>query len=190
MVLVLIVSRIRQIKPSWFLDKQLRRGTTAEAREFYIGLWMLADDDGWIEWDPDRIAAELFPYEGVARRERNIVKWADQLERLDAEHPHLVVLTCGHATVPKMKAHQRIAGNRTTRVHDEHVVGCRGAHSRLSLQGATGSPGIGRVGNGTVGNGIDAGAGAPSGAPPASEFEAGLAAAGGVTFRRRGSRAG
>ena len=38
--------RIRQIKPGWWLDKELRRGLSADAREFFIGLWMLADDDG------------------------------------------------------------------------------------------------------------------------------------------------
>ena len=64
------MSRIRQIKPSWFLDKDLRRGTTADAREFYIGLWMLADDAGYLEWDPERIGAELYPFDPIAKRER------------------------------------------------------------------------------------------------------------------------
>jgi hypothetical protein len=146
------MSRIRQIKPSWFLDKQLRRGTTAEAREFYVGLWMLADDDGWLVWDVERIGAELYPYDDVEDREANIAGWADVLEHLDPEHPHLVIYQCGHAQVPKMKAHQRIAGNRTTTVSERHRVLCASARSRLSLQEATRSPGIGigRVGNGRV----------------------------------------
>ena len=38
--------RIRQIKPSWWLDKDLQTRLSADAREFYIGLWMLADDAG------------------------------------------------------------------------------------------------------------------------------------------------
>jgi len=159
------MSRIRQIKPSWFLDKELRRGTNADAREFYIGLWMLADDDGWLEWDVERIGAELYPYVGDRKRERDIVKWSDQLERLNTTAPHLIVYDCGHATVPKMKGHQRIAGNRATRVREAHMSQCRHARSTLSLQEATRSPGIGigRVGNGTVGNGSNASAREPEG---------------------------
>jgi hypothetical protein len=118
------VSRIRQIKPSWFLDKELRRGTSADAREFYIGLWMLADDGGYLTWDIERIAAELYPYDGVSRRERLVATWADSLATLNAEEPHLILYSCGHAAVPKMPAHQRIAGKRSTSVKEAHGM-CR-----------------------------------------------------------------
>lgn len=169
------MSRIRQIKPSWFLDKQLRRGTDAAAREFYIGLWMLADDDGWLVWDEERIAAELYPYDSERRREHNVGRWANTLEHLNEPSPHLVVYTCGHATVPKMAAHQRIAGTRTDRIHRTHVETCRGARSRVSLQEATSSHGTseGRERIGTVRNGTgSAGARAPEGAAPAeSEWQ-------------------
>ena len=182
------MSRIRQIKPSWFLDKELRRGTTADAREFYIGLWMLADDAGYLSWDEERIAAELYPFEPIARRERNVAKWADVLERLDPDEPHLVVWTCGHARVPKMPGHQRIAGTQAHGVKKAHCgepdkmvrparEACENARSRLSLQEATpeqatSSPGRepGRERNGTV---SIAGARAPEGAAPAdSDFQA------------------
>lgn len=165
------MSRIRQIKPAWFLDKQLRRGTSADAREFYIGLWMLADDDGWLSWDEERIAAELYPYDPERRRERNVAKWSDQLEHLDPARPHLVVYDCGHASVPKMAGHQRIGGTRTTSTHRAHIERCRDARSRLYGQEATSSHGrvVGRERNGTVSNGTDAGA--REDAPPAvSEF--------------------
>lgn len=179
------MSRIRQIKPSWFLDKELRRGTDAAAREFYIGLWMLADDDGWLAWDEERVAAELYPYDTERRRERNVGKWADQLERLNETAPHLVVYDCGHAVVPKMAVHQRIGGTRTTSTHKAHQERCRHPRSRLYGQVDTRSHGrvLGRESNGTVGNGTDAGA--REDAPADSEFEAGIAAAGGVHFRPR-----
>lgn len=156
------MSRIRQIKPSWFLDKQLRRGTTADAREFYIGLWMLADDAGYLVWDEERIAAELYPYDNVGPRERNVARWAAVLETLDPEHPHLVVWTCGHARVPKMQGHQRIAGKQTFAVGERHRALCRDIVSRREPPvaidsgeptSATDSPGIGRVGNGRERNG-------------------------------------
>lgn len=159
------MSRIRQIKPSWFLDKELRRGTTAEAREFYIGLWMLADDAGFLAWDVERIAAELYPYDAVAARERNVEKWAAGLETLDTASPHLIVWTCGHARVPKMPGHQRIAGKQTFTVGERHRDLCRDVVSRrepppatepVEPPLATDSPGIGRVGNGRERNGSTA----------------------------------
>lgn len=197
------MSRIRQIKPSWFLDKDLRKGTTAECREFYIGLWMLADDAGYLVWNVERIGAELYPYEPIARRERNVEKWASVLERLDIEEPHLIVWDCRHARVPKMPGHQRIAGNQTFSVKVVHAgqegvrppaTGCVRARSRLSLQVATEaesldvatrSPGIGRVGNGTVRNGSGS-ASAPTpdgGAARSDEFTERMAANGNAIAR-------
>lgn len=181
------MSRIRQIKPSWFLDKDLRRGTSADAREFYIGLWMIADDEGWLAWDIDRIGAELYPYDSVSRRERHVETWAKTLETLDPLDPHLVVFDCGHAVVPKMPGHQRIAGKVTKSTHETHLKRCRNAVSRLRLTVANeaGEPTLatdshGRVGkevgNGTVRNGSgSAGARDPDGRAPASEFDAAMA---------------
>lgn len=172
------MSRIRQIKPSWFLDKELRRGTTADARELYVGLWMLADDAGYLTWDIERIAAELYPYDGVSRRERLVTTWAASLETLNAKDPHLIVYSCGHARVPKMPAHQRIAGKQSLGVRDAHLL-CRNAVSRRRLTVATGpgeptmatdSPGIGRVGNGTERMG-SAPAHEPDGSGAPSEFQ-------------------
>jgi hypothetical protein len=177
------MSRIRQIKPSWFLDKELRRGTTADAREFYIGLWMLADDEGWLVWDVERIAAELYPYEAFARRERNVVKWAGVLMALAPEAPHLKLYTCGHACVPHMKQHQRVAGTRSEGTMKTHRDTCRDVRSLPPLHVATGKPepdgatsshgssggssGVGNVEEGTV----VAPANAPEGAPGATEWQ-------------------
>jgi hypothetical protein len=194
------MSRIRQIKPSWFLDKDLRRGTTADAREFYIGLWMLADDAGYLAWDVERIGAELYPFDPITRRERNVEKWAAVLERLDPAEPHLIVWDCGHGRVPKMVKHQRIAGNQTFAVKAVHAgmegvrgpdPGCVRARSRLSLQVATGpeslhvatgSPGreLVEVGNGTVRYGTvgSASAPAPDGGAARSTFDERMAANG------------
>lgn len=149
------MSRIRQIKPSWFLDKDLHRGASADAREFYIGLWMLADDAGWMVWDVERIAAELYPYEALRRRERNVTKWSETLATLDSESPHLQIFDCGHACVPKMAAHQRIAGKVSVGIRDKHREMCRGMGSQLRLTMATerGEPKVATDSHGRVGNG-------------------------------------
>jgi len=158
--------RIRQIKPSWWLDKDLRLRLTAEAREMYVGLWQIADDAGWLTWDVVRIAAELYPYgvgaslldvDPITARERAVTDWADALERLDPAAPHLIVYECGHAHLPKMAAHQRVGGRPVYTVRDAHARDCARMRATRSH---------GRVGNGkgTVGNGSnsDGGADAPS----------------------------
>src|SRR5512139_1366323 len=120
--------RIRQIKPSWWLDKELRRHLSAEAREFYIGLWMLADDAGWLDWDITRIAAELYPYgvnggglfdgDPIESREGAVHDYATALAALQPGDPHLVIHACGHACVPKIVAHQRFGGRPVYGVRD------------------------------------------------------------------------
>lgn len=164
--------RIRQIKPSWWLDKPLRR-LTADVREFYIGLWQLADDAGWLGWDVERIAAELYPYASVSHRERNVANWSVRLAELEPDSPHLVIWSCGHAQVPKMAGHQRITGKQSLGVKERHLA-CRGATRLVAISGSqvlTDSPGrVGNeVGNGTERNGTGR-ARAPEGAAR-SEFE-------------------
>lgn len=118
------MSRIRQIKPSWFTDKALQTGARAEAREFYIGLWMLADDDGWFEWDPDAIGVFVYGFLSLARRELLIERQTEVLLRLSPDAPHLVIHVCGHAQVPKMPQHQRVSdAKRVTTDHRRHAEG-------------------------------------------------------------------
>lgn len=150
--------RIRQIKPSWWLDKDLRTRLTADAREFYIGLWQLADDAGFLEWDVVRIAAELYPYgtgrngildgDPISQREVDVAAWGKQLMELDAGDPHLVLYACGHARVPKMQGHQRVGGRPVYTVRD--------AHARTCAQQRANAP-TGTVGNGRERNGSNPG---------------------------------
>ena len=148
--------RIRQIKPSWWLDKDLRTRLDANAREFYIGLWMLADDDGWLDWDVTRIAAELYPYgvngaslfahDPIEAREQAVADWAQALVALCPNSPHLVILDCGHARVPKIVLHQRFGGRAVYTVKDAHARAC--ARLRADAPGGTVGNGIGTVGGG------------------------------------------
>lgn len=55
--------RIRTIKPEFWRDPDSTGRWSADLKLFYIGMWMVADDDGRFAWEPDLIAADLFPFE-------------------------------------------------------------------------------------------------------------------------------
>lgn len=58
------MARARIIKPSFFKNEELSE-CPYEARLLFIGLWTLADREGYVEYRPKRIKAELFPYDTV-----------------------------------------------------------------------------------------------------------------------------
>jgi hypothetical protein len=133
--------RIRQVKPSFWTDPTIA-SIGYPARLFYIGLWCVADDAGYIEWKPVEIGALLFPYESTARRSRHIDEWTAALVAAG----RLRVMDCGCAVIPTLPSHQRIAGKQAFTNRDRHLS----RHRSLSV--ATDSPvtvGNGRVGNGT-----------------------------------------
>lgn len=132
------------IRPAYWTDADLHTRLTAEQREFYIGLWMLADDAGYVEWDPVRIGADLYPYRGLAWRTRRISEWVTVLGC------HVVMLPCGkHLIVPNLEKHQNVPRpsypNRRA-----HEAKC--AHMR---------PSAGREGNLREGKGRESESGAP-----------------------------
>ena len=93
--------RVRMIRPAYWTDADLHTRLTAEQREFYIGLWMEADDAGFVAWDVDRIGADLYPFRPLAWRRDRLPKW---LEILDG---HAVLLECGqHVLIPSLSRHQ------------------------------------------------------------------------------------
>jgi len=146
--------RIRQIKPSWWLDKDLRTRLNADAREFYIGLWMVADDGGWFDWDVTRIAAELYPYgtngaglfdtDPFVKREQDVVAWGAMLAGMCPARPHLVIYPCGHARVPKIADHQRYGGRPVYTVGRAHERDC--ARTRADARTLPTGNGTGRKG--------------------------------------------
>ena len=116
--------RIRQIRPEFGTDETTAALAPA-VRLFYIGLWNVCDDAGWMEWRPSRIGAVLFPYESPKRREREIAAWGEALTTAG----RLVIHECGCAQVPTLPNHQRVAGKPSFVVrdaHSKHLVAIRG----------------------------------------------------------------
>lgn len=58
------MARARNIKPSFFQNEDLAE-VPPEGQLLFIGMWMLCDRDGKMEWRPKRVRAALFPYTGA-----------------------------------------------------------------------------------------------------------------------------
>lgn len=140
--------RIRQIKPDFWKDARMA-DLSEGARLFYVGTWQLCDDAGWMRWDVPNIAAELYPFEGRAAREKRVCRHSASLVTLGRLHIH----DCGHAQVPKMPTHQHLAGTtrRVLTIAQEHVKCGIPATTRddprLPAPVSIGSGGIGSVSN-------------------------------------------
>jgi hypothetical protein len=155
--------RIRQLRPEFFTDP-VTGHLAAPVQVTYIGLWCVADDAGWLDWDVPQIGALLYPYKSVHAREAIIQKAAVAL----IEVGRLRVLECGCARIPTLAAHQRIGGNKSfagREKHERHDV-----QTRMDLYARNVT-----VGNVTGRDGTREVA-APDGAP--SRLRTGLLAAG------------
>ena len=107
--------RIRQVKPEFWSDSDMA-ALPYPVRLIYIGLWCVADDAGYIDWRPERIAHELLGYESTKLRERHLAEWADLLVKTG----HLQMFECGCALIPTLSKHQRVAGKQNFRYRDAH----------------------------------------------------------------------
>lgn len=126
--------RIRQVKPAFWSDVKISR-LSAEVKLIYIGLWMEADDSGWLRWDVEQIAADLFPQMEPEEAERIITEAGLIL----SSRGRLRILKCGHAQVPNLGRHQHLAG-ATRQVHTfaaEHQLCTK---KRAKTEGPRGSP--------------------------------------------------
>lgn len=98
--------RIRQVKPAFWSDVTTAAMVSLDDTAlFYIGLWMEADDAGYLRWEPRQIAAELYPYQDIVQREAAVMRHKAELESVG----RLRVFKCGHAVVPKLVDHQHFA---------------------------------------------------------------------------------
>lgn len=113
--------RIRQVKPAFWSDRAMA-SLPEPTRLFYIGLWGIADDGGFLDDSTAEIAGELYRYEPVKRRE---IRVEDMLSQLIAAE-RVVRHECGHLEVPRLAEHQHLAGAmkqvRTTM--NEHLRKC------------------------------------------------------------------
>lgn len=108
------------MRPEFFSDPVVGR-LAPDARLAYIGLWCIADDAGWLDWDLPHVAALLYPYESVLVRERRMARIGEALVAAN----RVELYPCGHALIPTLETHQKIGGNKSFTVRDRHLVHTR-----------------------------------------------------------------
>lgn len=156
-----LIMRGRYLMREYWSDSDLFLRLTSEQREVYVGLWTLADDDGWMPRDVPAIAAALFRYEDRAPREARV---RDALDRLRAIGK-LVSHRCGCLWLPSVSKYPR-AGKKNTDHHVEH----RTHSNRVKPIRADTKPLPDPTGTDPSLPDV-AGASAPDGATPASDFK-------------------
>lgn len=114
------MSRTRLIRPEFFTDERMA-ALSVPTRLTYIGLWTLADDDGYFERRPVEIAAALFRYESPARRLQRVTKALDEL----AAASRVKWLDCGdHGHIPTLSEHAAQGGRKSYASRDKHRREC------------------------------------------------------------------
>lgn len=108
--------RIRQVRPEFWSDALVAAMPPA-VRLFYIGLWCVADDYGWLRWNEAEIAAQLFPYAAPKRRLIDVHAWTETL----TETGRLVRFRCGCAQIPTLMRHQVNGGKKSGTYRDKHL---------------------------------------------------------------------
>jgi hypothetical protein len=161
--------RIRQVKPAFWTDDRIA-SLPAPVRLFYIGLWMVADDAGWFRWNGPQLGAELYSFEGRAKRERNVEQWGELLEGQGRIRRY----PCGHSVIPTMTDHQRMsAATKRVKTYEREHEKCVAADARGNLRQSADARPVGNVSpTGTEPDGrsvsdLVAGAREPKGRAPA-----------------------
>ena len=117
--------RVRLVRPEFWSDSKMAALPVA-VRLTYMGLWCLADDGGYLEWDAKAIAADLYRYDSPRRRETAIIDHLDKL--LEAGRVRL--LACRkHAVIPSLPQHRIKGGQAIFTVQKKHDSTCTTSES-------------------------------------------------------------
>jgi hypothetical protein len=112
--------RGRYLMREYWSDSDLFLRLDAAQREVYVGLWMLADDDGWLPRDVPAIAAALYRYEDRAPRESRLRRVLERLRDLGKVESH----RCGCIFLPAVARYPR-AGKKSAEHHAQHTAHVR-----------------------------------------------------------------
>jgi hypothetical protein len=108
-----LTMRGRYLMREYWSDTDLFTRLSADTRELYMGLWMLADDSGWMPRDVVGRGAALYRFEAPEAREATVRAGLARLRGLGK----LTSLRCGCIFVPSVAKYPR-AGHKST----EHAL--------------------------------------------------------------------
>jgi hypothetical protein len=108
--------RGRYLMREYWSDSDLFLRLSADEREVYIGLWMLADDDGWLPRDVPGIAGALLRYMDRGPREAKVRLALRRLGSLGK----VSSLRCGCLYLPAVSKYPR-AGKKSSENRLFHV---------------------------------------------------------------------
>jgi len=131
-----LTMRGRYLMREYWSDSDLFLKLSAEEREFYVGLWTLADDEGWMPRDIPEIAGHLLRFEDRGPREE---KTRLVLRRL-TDIGKLRSLRCGCIYLAAVAKYPR-AGKRSSehaQAHRAHSNGFEPVRTDLNT-GSTGN---------------------------------------------------
>ena len=101
--------RARNIKPSFF-DCEEVGDLSMSARILFIGLWCMSDSDGFLEYRPKKIKANIFPYDSL-----NLIKLLEEVSQngliviwgLPNNDSQVEGMNCHFIEIPNFRKHQR-----------------------------------------------------------------------------------
>lgn len=169
-----LTMRGRYLMREYWSDSDLFLKLTAEQREVYQGLWMLADDEGWMPRDIPAISAAMYRYEGRDVRELRVKSAIGRLSHLGKVVSHRCCLV-----IPAVLRYPRPGkkGHEHAHEHSEHLkaktVQTYSNSSEYSIRPHSNPSPVPSLPNPT-----NAGARALEGAAPASDFDDAMSAHG------------
>lgn len=95
-------------------DSTLFLRLDAAEREIYVGLWSIADDEGWLPRDVPAIAALLYRFEIPSEREARVSKVLGRLRELGKLVSHRCCIE-----LPTVRRYPR-SGKKSTDHRDDH----------------------------------------------------------------------
>jgi hypothetical protein len=124
-------NRVRLVRPDLYRDPITGR-LAPDARDLYLALTTLADDAGWMLWQPEAIAATILPYAQPSRRVGILGRRSGPLVAAGL----LIIHECGCATLPRQaRDHAIKGGNGTRAIVDYHAL-----HAQYGLVPSCASP--------------------------------------------------
>lgn len=110
-----LTMRGRYLMREYWSDSALFTRLTSDVRELYQGLWMLADDEGWMPRDVPGIGAALYRFEDRKPREDLVRAGLDRLKALGKVESY----RCGCLYLPAVARYPR-AGKKSAEHHELH----------------------------------------------------------------------